>query len=325
MGVQLRGVEYKEAATLGTIYHKLQLHGPGKEPETKKEIILQQRTLVERVDKGEDLNGNMARLAGQLTSLYNKAEVMARIFWERFPQPPQFKVLGGEIKHSMDWNGLTLEGTIDKILLNEKDGSIWIRDHKSTGRSLASVFGGLAWSIQARIYRLLTIDYIENDETQRPAEETVRGFILDGIVRPGIKLCKTDEKNAKEWKCSVEDAYLRRVKDWYRDYEVKADLEGKRNAKAIDSKGILFTESVMPPELFFALEKMRKLINKPFRPSYYSRDITRRACFAYERQCKYHDLCETDPNQWDSLFEQKYLLQSREENEDETVEEENTL
>jgi len=320
MGVRLRGAERKDAATLGKIYHRLQQYGPGEEEKTKAWVRGQQCDLMAMIDRGEDLDGNALRLTIMLTSLYKKAEVMAHIFWEKFPQPPQFKVIGTEIKHTMDFDGLTLEGTIDKLLLDEKDGNLWIRDHKSTGRPLAVLFGGLAWSVQARIYRILATDYIKQHRELGCDGLVVKGFILDGIITPGIKLCKTDTKNAKEWKCSVEDAYLRRVKDWYRTYEVKAELEGKRNTKAIDSKAILFTEPLIPYELRNALEKMRILEGHPIHPTYYHRDVTRSACFAYQKQCIYHDLCETDPNQWDSLFETKYQIKPAEEKEEDDTE-----
>jgi len=310
MGVVLRGTEFKEAATLGTIYHVLQCAGPGKESEVRAWIREQQTTLMDAVDRGEDLDGNSARLAGVLTTLYNKAEVMAHVFWEMFPQPPQFKTLAKEIKVTAGYKGLILEGTIDKLLLNTKDDSIWIRDHKTTGRPLAVLFGGLPWSIQARIYRILALNYMVTKEGQNKewAEKNIKGFILDGILKPGIKLCKTDEKNAKTWKCSVENAYLRRVKEWYKSYEVKAELAGKPNTKALDSKGILYTEPMFPDELKTVLYKMMELSQRDIHPAEFERDVTRQACFAYEKQCIYHSLCETDPTQWDRLFEIRYKI-----------------
>lgn len=311
LGISLRGGEYKEAATLGTIYHRLQCLGPGQEAKVRAEIRQQQTALMDKVDRGEDLDGNMTRLASMLTSLYQKAEVMAHVFWEKYPQPSYLKIIGTEIKHTMVWDNLVLEGTIDKLLVNEQDNLVWIRDHKSTGRSLATIFGGLAWSLQARLYRILADDYFYN-------WGRVRGFILDGIVKPGIKLCKTDEKNAKEWNCSVEDAYLRRVKEWYETYEVKAELDGKQNTKALDSKGIIFTEPLFPDELLMALRRIQELGSRQILPTYFSRDTTRTACFAYEKQCIYHDLCTTDPIQWDSLFETKYKFEEvKDENENE--------
>ncbi len=321
MGVRLRGTQYKEAATLGKIYHQLQLVGSGNEQEVKVWIRGQQQALMVRVDAGEDLDGEMSRLANNLTSLYHKAEVMAHIFWEKFPQPKYLETIAKEVTHSVTLTGikpvpvglnnLVLEGTIDKLQLNKKsdEGDVWIRDHKSTGRPLAVIFGGLAWSSQARIYRVLAEDYCrEHQLGQYTGSYTVRGFILDGIIKPGIKLCRTDDKNAKDWNCSVEDAYLRRVKEWYKDYEVRADLKGQDSLKAIDSKGIYFTEPLFPPELLKILERMKELSTHSIHPDYFSRDITRQACFSYEKRCIYHPLCDTDPKQWDQLFETKYRL-----------------
>ena len=310
MGVRLRGTQYKEAATLGKIYHRLQLVGSGNEQEVKAWIRGQQQALMVRVDAGEDLNGEMSRLASNLTSLYHKTEVMAHIFWEKFPQPKYLETIAKEVTHSVEWNGLLLEGTIDKLQLNKKsdDGDVWIRDHKSTGRPLAVIFGGLAWSSQARIYRILADDYCKQNKLGQYESYSIKGFILDGIIKPGIKLCRKDDKNAKDWNCSVEDAYLRRVKDWYKDYEVKADLAGQDSPKAIDSKGIYFTEPLFPPELLKILERMKELSTHSIHPDYFSRDITRQACFSYEKRCIYHPLCDTDPKQWDQLFETKYRL-----------------
>jgi len=303
MGITLRGVQVKESADLGKIYHKFQELGPGREQEVKAWIQQQQNALMERVNRGEDLDGQMARKANLMTESYHKAEVMAQIFWEKYPQPSYFKVIGQEIKHTMGWNGLTLEGTIDKLLLNEQDGSIWIRDHKSTGRPLKFLFGGMAWSLQARIYRILAEDFIAKQALLR----VVRGFILDGILKPGIKLCRTDEKNAKDWGCPVEEAYLRRVKGWYKEADEKLRAENKDPYGTIHSKAIFYTEPLMPTELETALKVMRELSKRPAElPHAFEKDVTRRACSEYEKQCEYYDLCSTDPEQWDSLFEQKY-------------------
>ena len=312
MGVRLRGVQYKESATLGKIYHKLQLHGPGKVQEVRAWVQGQQAALMARVDKGEDLDGELSRLATMLTSLYTKAEVMAHIFWEKFPVPSYLETIAQEITHSVEWDGLIIEGTIDKLQLNHSAGSggdIWIRDHKTSGLPLAVIFGGLAWSSQARIYRILADDYCKINKLGQFESSQGKGVILDGIIKPGIKGgTKADIKNAKEWGCSLEEAYLRRVKEWYRDYEVKAELKGQIGAKAIDSKGIFYTEPMFPEELVNALENMKRLGGLEIHPNNFSRDITRQACFMYEKQCIYHPLCETDPIQWDQLFETKYKL-----------------
>jgi hypothetical protein len=331
MGITLRGTQVKESATLGTIYHRLQCLGPGSESKVKAEIVKQQQALMEKVDRGEDLDGQTARLAGMLTDLYNKAVAMARVFWDKYPQPSYFETLGTEVNHTLTPyglnvegttitpGGLKIEGTIDKVLLNNEGRSgpeVWIRDHKSTGRSLAALFGGAAWSLQARIYRWLVLDWIVEyfpEEFREWAVPPIRGFILDGILKPGIKLCKKDEKNAKEWNVPVEDAYLRRVKDWYAENGEDACL----------SRAVLYTEPLVPDELNDALVVMRELdAYDPAEIQLFVRDVTRRACFAYNSQCPYHDLCSTDPKQWDRLFETKYTIAEIAESEEEHDEEE---
>jgi len=298
MGIELRGTERKDAATLGTIYHRLQCLGPGSEMTVMAEVQKQQTALMDRVNKGEDLDGNTARQAGMLTELYNKAVAMSQIFWERFPQPLYFETQWVETKlqvHFQSWPFL-FEGTVDKILRDTSttENSVWIRDHKSTGRSLESIFGGIAWSLQARIYRILV----------SPGYGVIRGFILDGITTPGIKLCKTDEKHAKEWNVPLPDAYLRRVKEWYAE---KPDDH-------IRSRGIIYTEPMWSEELVYACNVLRNLQGRRgVIPAYFDRDVTRRECFAYEKQCVYHELCETDPKNWDALFETRYRFADRKE------------
>jgi hypothetical protein len=293
MGIEIRGGERRDSAHLGTIYHRMQCLGPGSEASVRAEVQRQQTELMDRVNKGEDLDGELARTAGLLTEMYNKAVVMSQIFWERFPQPEYMRTMGTEVKIRVnleDWD-FPFEGTIDKIV--GVKGDVWIRDHKSTGRSLETIFAGLPWSLQARIYRILLAEH---------RGESAKGFILDGIVTPGIKLCRTDEKNAKEWNVPVTEAYLRRVKEWYKD---KPD-------EHIRSRGIIYTEELVPNELYWMISKFSSLgLRCPHEPSEFERDVTRRECFAYERRCPYYDLCETDPKQWDALFETKYRFGER--------------
>ncbi len=325
-GVELRGVKVKEGATLGQIYHKFQALGQDKQDLVKPWISKMQLELMARVEKGEDLDGQIFRLANLLTTLYNKAEAMAHLFWERYPTPSYLVTLGTEIKHSMTIQngplaGLVLEGTIDKLLQDtRKDcGNIWIRDHKSTGlKTLDAIFAGFPWSPQARMYRILTEDYCHknhSDETNGnectnstiSMARNVKGFILDGIMKPGIKLCAKDDKNSKLWNCSVEDAYLRRVKEWY----------AEKDTAAIRSQAIMFNEPLYPPEFKYELRKMQILGSLSNNPEDYNRDPSRFHCFLYDSQCIYHDLCSAPKARWPELFDTKYRIKEEEENEKE--------
>ncbi len=320
-GVILRGVKVKEGATLGNIYHMLQKLGPGCEEKVKAWVGKMQSDLMARVDKGEDLDGEMVRLVNLLTTLYQKAEAMAHLFWERYPTPSYLKTLGTEIKHTMTiptgiLKGLTLEGTIDKLVQDTRNSNIWIRDHKSTGmNSLDVIFAGFTWSTQGRMYRILATDYVgkkaigtKDEKAIKNGWEPVMGFILDGIMKPGIKLCKKDDKNAAAWRCSVEEAYLRRVKEWYAEKD------------AIRSQSIIFNEPLYPPELVRELVKMQELSNRGNNPDAYTRDPSRYHCYLYDTQCIYHDLCSAPKSRWEELFDNKYRIkEDKPETKEETI------
>lgn len=307
-GVELRGVKVKEGASLGKIYHKFQKLGPGHEDKVQMWVRQMQTDLMRQVDKGVDLDGQILRLANLLTTLYNKAEAMARIFWERYPTPSYLKTIGTEIKHTMTipsgpLAGMVLEGIIDKLIQDTRNGNIWIRDHKSTGmKTLDVIFAGFPWSTQARIYRILADDYMKSHRSETGAIDKIKGFILDGILKPGIKLCGKDEKNSKVWNCSVEDAYLRRVKEWY----VEKDTD------TIKSQAIMFNEPLFTMELSSELCKMYDLGKRGNNPDFYYRDPSRFHCFLYDSACIYLDLCSLPRTAWPELFETKYKIKELE-------------
>lgn len=318
-GVELRGVKIKEGATLGRIYHRFQQLGPGHEPEVQAWIRKRQTDLMAKVDKGEDLDGEMIRLANLLTTLYNKAEAMAHLFWERYPTPSYLKTIGTEIKHIMTLtgvspipaglNGLVLGGTIDKLVQDTRNGDVWIRDHKSTGmKTLDVIFAGFPWSTQARMYRILAGDYCKSQQVGGYGPTQTRGFILDGIMKPGIKLCGKDEKNSKVWNCPVEDAYLRRVKEWY----------AEKDTAAILSKSIVFNEPLYPPELVHELLFVQELGKRGNDPDLYDRDPSRFHCYLYDSQCIYYDLCSSPRVKWAELFDVKYKIKEDENENTET-------
>lgn len=322
LGIALRGVQLKLAANLGQIYHKFQQFGPERIDDVKSWVQERQRGLMQLVDTGEDIDGSAMRLANSMAELYHKAEVMARLFWERYPLPEYLELVASEVDAYVRLNGrngLLLAGRIDRILQNKQDGSYWIRDHKSTGRTLDTIFGGLAWSIQARLYRILANQWLRDN---RITTAHVRGFIMDGIVMPGIKLCKKDEKAATELGTTPEEAYLIRVRAWYSE---QANL-GK---DVMLSKALVFAEPIWNTEVLSFVRDMSNLTFDSYETqeqmdSHFPRDVTRQACYQHGTKCEYHDLCETSIENWDDLFECKYKFMERQnEDEEENLESEN--
>jgi len=313
LGVVLRGGSYKEAAELGTIFHRFMLEDAEGEAKVLAWVNEWRLRLRKQIDAGEDLDGNIARTYNKLFELYNIAEAMAHIFREKYPQPEWFKTIGREIEHEFTYEGVLLSGTLDKLLLDTRTCDVWVRDYKSTGRALMAIFAGAPWRVQGRIYRLLADDYLSTHplQTYGPGyanyANPVQGFILDGIKKPGIKLCRTDIANAKKWNVSEAEAYLRRVKEWYKE------TEGKDDAPVMKSMGVMYTEARVTPELEKVLSRFRRYqADVTLDPMAYSRDPSGRECFAWERQCEYYDLCVRDPKNWDDLFEKKYTFKKEE-------------
>jgi hypothetical protein len=130
----------------------------------------------------------------------------------------------------------------------------------------------------------------------RPWGKDVKGFILDMVKVPTIKLCGKDEKNAAAWECTVMEAYIKRVKEWYEEQE----------EEAMKSVAIKFNEPVDNSELFDALLEVSDIWEVEALPENFSKDLTKSTCYAYEKECPYYVLCSSDPVTWPSIIEQMF-------------------
>jgi len=309
-GLVPRIENYTPAPRQGRIFHRLLQLGPDGIETVKQEIIEAQTLLMNQVEAGGDLTGELARTAQGLTDLYNKTLTMAQIFWKKFPLPDYLKVIERELKIRITHPliPLPVEGTIDCLMQDTRDGKFWIRDAKTDSQQapIATYLSGASWGVQPRTYRLVV-------ETDRKI--VVAGFIFDVAKVPGIKMCGTDEKNSKIWKCTVLEAYMRRVETWY--------LE--KGEEAMASKGIIFNEPVLNREFLEDIAKTCNLLGRnPHNPEEFSRDETGQHCRHFNRTCNYLKLCETDVNGWPSIINQFYTQASAEEQRGETVEAEET-
>jgi hypothetical protein len=249
-----------------------------------------QDRLMAQIEAGEDLDGSLAGKVNVLSSLYHKAEAVANLFWARYPRNEEkWRMIAKEVKIE---DG-SLRGIVDVVDLDEKHQKTWIRDYKTTGKSLAGILTGYQYGAQLRVYRMLADAWCGQNGYPSPM-----GFILDAVAMPGIKMCRTDEKNAKKWDCSVEDAYLQRIKEWYEE-------KGKQ---VMVSTAMPFLEPVMPTELDDAIETIVDLSTTPPDPQNFPRDITGSYCMAWDKPCLYAPLCESSPSVWPAIIEEKYTV-----------------
>ena len=280
--------QYSAAVTFGKILHRLLQVGEAQIEVVHQEIIKQHQELLAQIEKGEDLVGDIARMANELHASYTKAVAVVSIFWERFPPKEYMETVCREERIEGEMQGVPVVGFMDWVVRDTRNGSVWIRDTKTTSRKAEAMLTGFSHCVQCRFYRLLALN--------RDWGKDVKGFILDIVKVPAIKLCGKDEKQAEKDNCSPMEAYIQRVKQWYDDQE----------EPAMQSRAIAFNEPVENLEIVRTIDKVKELWEmKPF-PRDFSKDLTRGGCYAYEKVCPYYDLCSSDPVTWPSLIEQMY-------------------
>jgi hypothetical protein len=234
----------------------------------------------------EDLSGEYERQAREVTASWHKAQVMAKLFWNRYPLSGA-KVVECEtplaIRVGMD--GPILQVTPDLLVEALDDGSLWIEDHKSSGDPPSAVMVGKAWAYQTNLYRFVV---------EMAKKMPVKGFIYNIMQTPGIKLCGTDEKEAKKTGVSPEEAYLKRVSDWY----------GEKPEETIKSAWI--PAASLPPQSFSnfrtttlaALIGVQALIDGRMDLLGFDQDATCYNCQRFGRTCEFLGLCESAPASW---------------------------
>jgi hypothetical protein len=335
-GLRPKTKQYAPSADLGTLYHKLKQKGPDKVTEVRQYVRQIQDKLVEQIENGQDMTGDLARTASALTALFDKALVMAQIFWEAYPLNPKLVTLCKEETIEAEVCGIPAKGILDHIQVGKETGNVWIRDEKSSGLPFEDIYTGYEFSIQCRWYRLLAEAWLVRGIWKEPAPVplpyTITGFILDYMMTPGIKFGEYDRdfyeydhtftrgkrkgevEKRKEYSGEPKfENYIKRAKQWYQD---------NMDSKPIRSMAIVFSEPAMPPELEQDLATIRMLHSMPLEIQFFPRDITRSYCRAYKKTCVFYELCSSDERIWPDIISRLYTTgnldhQEKEENRNE--------
>lgn len=288
-------LEFKPAATLGNIIHRLLQLGPDSIPRVRDEISDNVLWHEAKIEAGEDLVGEHQKMIRLLEDHLERAIAVARIFWEKHPPAPNLEVLASEkaVAFTLDLEDkmppVLIAGRLDSVLKDTDTGDIYIRDTKTSGRDVAFTITGYSYSLQCRFYRILAASEFE---------QVPKGFILDVLQTPGIKLCGTDIKAAKAEGISPEEAYLNRCKEWY-------ETQGKKSAQSFY---IQFAEPILPAELQHDLRLVSMYQTAPAEPKAFPRDSTASYCRHFEKTCRYYSLCSVSEDAWPHVIEEKYQL-----------------
>ena len=292
-GLRAKTKAYTPSADVGKLYHRIQQVGDL--TQVAQEVRDQQEALKKQVEAGADLTGDLARSIQGLTDAFNKARMMVELWRQRFPEQEGIEVIAREQVITVPTGyGFDLRAQCDTLLGDRRTPgryATWVQDWKTSSLTFEDVLTGYEWGLQRRCYRLAADTWLK--EQRQPA--TI-GFWVNWTKIPNIKCCATDEKNAKKWACDVDEAYLRRCREWYAD----------NGQEAMRSVALIHTEERVPWELRGVFNTMRALRGLEPVPANFSRDLTCKHCRNFRRTCQFYPLCQMSTDAWPDMIPERY-------------------
>jgi hypothetical protein len=290
--------------TVGKMVHSLLYHGPDNIGEVKEDVQESKAVLTLQMNNGQDPFGDNERKIEAMEEAFSKSVAIAKILWEKFPPNPDHVILSSEkyLQTTVDLGGfqVPIAGKLDRVIFNKKDGTYYIRDYKTTSRDVDFTLSGYRWSAQPYFYKLLA---------EHNYQTKFRGFILDIIQIPTIKMCGKDKDkiiNAKGKEEYVGEPllsnYIARCKAWYEE-------AGQTACRSFCE--VFPADLSAPSDILSGLNEYSGALNlrQPY-PDLWPRDITGSHCKGFNRQCEYYSLCNLDPSAWPVLIEKDYTVQS---------------
>lgn len=255
--------------------------------------------LSQRIGDEGDLDGSLEAAATALDKAWSVGKAMAHHFYENvFPLPEYYSAVDAEthiacgVPHPVsEGSHVMVEGTLDGILQDLRNGNVWIVDHKTSGDRPSAATIGRAWAYQSRLYRLLA--------KYGTSEGEPLGFVWNFIQRPSIYLCGKDRKAAEEEGITPLDAYLQRVHEWY---DEKAASQGE---PTVNSSAVRFPRDLYSRGFAADLDFVDFLANVPI-------DTDHDTCFPkrghackgrYGRPCPYYEFCTASIPSWPVILD----------------------
>lgn len=162
----------------------------------------------------------------KLLGVYVVGIGMLRAYWEHYRDKDKaWKVLGTEEPYRLPINGAMLHGYVDLVV--EKQGEVWVVEHKTKSKQTAEDLGSIPFSPQAAMYPL----------GMRRKFGPIRGVLYNIVVRPGFRQ-KQGETREGFWQRCVDaykaapDEYFKRqpfLLDTLQCSRVKSELKKKCN------------------------------------------------------------------------------------------------
>ena len=278
------------------------------------------------------------------------AIVMARWAWEHYPVdfnlwenmlPPETLI---ECKY--DTINQPIRVRIDGLLKKKDKDEVWIVDHKTTSLTPTIRAKSALMEVQPKLYRVVVQSYLEDYNKEHGTNLQCVGIIHSFIKKPGIrfspdrndkikmtystviakKLAQREDgssmtdKQRETWESEVRalkfdskfttpwEKYLDRVAKWYAD-EARMKPEDPPYLRS----RIRFIEPIMTTELLTQLRQADKAARSDPDFSKFYRDPAGTACYNYNSQCPYWDLCTNPVSTWTRIIAGGFDIVTRDE------------
>lgn len=265
---------------------------------------------------GEDPGSVQAELEQDLLT----ARVLANVFLRKYQlDRDRYEVRRVESRLTVRQKAIPvrMEGTVDLLLRDRREGGLWIVDHKTTSDPPMVRIQTAGFELQPRIYRLLVQGLYP--------EEEVRGFVHNVIRKPDLKFCGLDRdftereyeitrgprKGEKELRREYEEVpkfgnYLRRCSEWFE----KQSEEG--TDPPLLQSWLAFPPGGQDTELLVMLMELGRACRAtPTLEGFPRTGACTHSCTARGGTCEYLPLCSGHPDSWPALIEETYEQQTK--------------
>ena len=283
------------------------------------------------------------------------ATVMATWVWEHFPidfniwesvLPPETLI---ECKY--DTIKQPIRVRVDALIKKRDKDEVWIVDHKTTGMMSPTIRAkAVLMEVQPKLYRIAVQSWLEQHNKEQGTNLNCVGIIHNFIKKPGIgfsperndklhvefsevirkklgqradgssmtvKQCEvwkkeeslitSDRKFGTPW-----EKYLARVAKWYAD-EARMKPEDPPYLRS----RMRFLEPIMTTELLTQLRQANHASRAHPHFSKFYRDPAGTACYNYNVQCPYWDLCTNPVSTWARIIAGGFDVVTRDEEDEE--------
>lgn len=234
---------------------------------------------------------------------FSIARALALWSWQAYGAEKQFKSwtpLAVERRFNIRIRnlGAPLCVQIDVLLMNLKDGTLWIMDHKTTSEDTLARMTTLPFEVQPRIYRLGVELWLSTPGVRSslglpddPSAHPLAGWLCDIVQKPAIRQKQTETFD--EFVIRIGDTMNARMADF------SAGRSGDSGPPAL-LRSLKFRGPALDAELNGILRRAARASRRLKLPlELYPRTGRETgACYKWNTPCSYLPFCTRDPSAW---------------------------